>query len=96
MAKSIMQEEKVCYLTGSKVRLVLHHCIPGIANRRKADKYGLVVWLNADVHNWIHSSDRKGIAMLKKLKQDAQRRFIETYGEDLWWKTFHKNYLEDE
>lgn len=90
---SIMQTEKRCYCTGSVVRLVKHHVIPGTANRRKADKYGLWVWLNADFHNWIHSSAPGASDKLKELRKAGQRAFEETHSREEWMRIFHRNYL---
>ena len=49
-APSIMQDEKVCFLSGSLEGLERHH-IYGGANRRNSAKYGLWVWLRHDLHN---------------------------------------------
>ena len=90
---SIMQTEKRCYCTGSVVRLVKHHVIPGTANRKKADKYGLWVWLNADFHNWIHSSAPGASDKLKELRKAGQKAFEETHSREEWMRIFHRNYL---
>lgn len=90
---SIMQTEKRCYCTGSVVRLVKHHVIPGTANRRKADKYGLWVWLNADFHNWIHSSAPGASDKLKELRKAGQKAFEKTHSREEWMRIFHRNYL---
>jgi hypothetical protein len=49
-APSIMQDEKVCFLSGTLEGLERHH-IYGGANRRNSAKYGLWVWLRHDLHN---------------------------------------------
>lgn len=49
MAKSIMQEEKKCYITGTRHGLHQHHIFAG-ANRKNADKWGCWIWLRADWH----------------------------------------------
>ena len=49
-APSIMQDEKVCFLSGTLGELERHH-IYGGANRRNSAKYVLWVWLRHDLHN---------------------------------------------
>lgn len=95
MSESILQTEKRCYCTGSCVKLVRHHVMPGIANRKKAEKYGLWVWLNSDYHSWIHSSAPGASEKLKELRADGQRAFEKNHSREEWMEIFHKNYLED-
>ena len=90
MTESIMQKEKECYITGSSVHLDRHHCMPGTANRKKSEKYGLWVWLRHDIHASLHDKNKE---LERRLKEDAQRAFEAKYGHDMWMKTFGKNYL---
>ena len=90
MSKSILQTEKKCYVTGAEYNLDLHHCMTGIANRKLADKWGLVVWLRHDIHMNLHDRDKE---LEIRLKQDAQRAFEKLYGHDKWMSVFKKNYL---
>lgn len=41
MAKSIMQDEKFCYVTGSTYNLDCHHCIHGISRKQAVKAVGL-------------------------------------------------------
>lgn len=47
MSKSILQDEKECYITGLKEGLHKHHIYPG-ANRKNSEKYGFWVWLSPE------------------------------------------------
>ena len=92
MSKSIMQPdgEKVCYISGSRYNLDCHHCIPGTANRKLSEKYGLTVWLRHDIHMDLHERNND---LKMQLKQDAQRAFEEKYSHEKWMEVFGRNYL---
>lgn len=89
MAKSIIQSEKVCYLTGATNNLDLHHLMNGAGYRDKADKYGLTIWLEHSIHMKIHETP----SIMYQLKQLAQKEFEKIYSHELWMKEFNKNYL---
>ena len=90
MAKSIMQTEKRCYISGAECNLEEHHVMTGIANRKLSEKYGLKVWLRQDIHRDLHDRNKN---LEIKLKQDAQRVFEEKYSHELWMKVFRRSYL---
>lgn len=90
MAKSIMQTEKKCYVSGAEYNLDSHHVMTGTANRKLSEKYGLKVWLRHDIHMDLHDRNKE---LEIKLKQDAQRAFEEKYSHQLWMDIFKKNYL---
>lgn len=95
MSKSIMQDDKRCFITGRDYNLHKHH-IFGAANRKISEKYGLWVWLNSEIHNGnnpgaVHNNPGNGYDLM--LKQLAQRRFIELHGQDLYQKEIGRNYL---
>ncbi len=91
--KSIIQEEKRCYLCGSTVGLEKHHCIHGSGWRQRADRWGLTVWLCA----YHHRDNKHGVHGDAKLdnwfKQLAQRTFEKKYSHDKWMSIFGRNYL---
>lgn len=89
---SILQTEKVCYITGRTDQLHKHHIFGG-ANRKISDEYGFWVWLTYDFHNGnnheaVHNNPNKGWDL--KLKQECQRK----YGEG-FVALIGRNYLED-
>lgn len=90
MSKSILQDEKKCYVSGAEYNLDLHHVFGGVANRKLSDKYGLVVWLRHDIHMDLHDRNKD---LEIELKEDAQRAFEKLYGHDKWMAIFRKNYL---
>ena len=91
--KSIIQQEKECYISGSKFDLHEHHVFGG-SNRKNSEKYGLKIWLRSD----LHIGD-KGIHFDKEfaleVKRTAQKKAMEHYGwkvED-FIKIFGRNYI---
>lgn len=74
--KSIIQEERKCYLCGEIRNLHRHHCLYGTANRRLAEKDGLWIWLCVGCHMDLHE---KGI-MDKEIKTAAREAWCERYG----------------
>lgn len=89
MAKSIMQDEKECYLTGSTECLDLHHCFQG-SRRQLSDKWGCTVWLRHDIHMRLHDSDRE---LDLQIKRDCQKEFERRWGHEKFMEVFGRNYL---
>lgn len=89
--KSILQNEKVCFLTGTTKDLDKHHIMNG-ALRDKSEKYGLWVWLNHDVHMWLHQT-AAGAEKARELKAQAQEAFEKEHSHSAWMGAFYKNYL---
>ena len=90
--KSIIQQNKECYLCGRKTNLECHHVLGGVANRRLSTKYGLTVFLCADCHRGTDGAQYNK-ELNFQLKRDAQMAFEELYGHDKWMETFRKNYI---
>ena len=57
MSDSIMQSEKVCFVTGATVNLDKHHIFHG-SRRKAADKWGCWCWLEHSVHMDLHQKDQ--------------------------------------
>ena len=67
-----------CFVCGSPY-VQIHHCIHGTANRRLADKYGLVVPLCQEHHlgnTGVHKNRDFDISLM----QLAQEKFEAVYG----------------
>jgi len=93
MSKSILQEEKVCYLCGGQVGLEKHHILGGTANRKCSETWGVWVWLCGEkCHRGVDGAQYNKDLNLR-LKQDGQRAFENLYGHDKWMEIFMKNYL---
>lgn len=92
--KSIMQEERECYLTGAKSGLHRHH-IFGAFNRNNSEKYGLWVWLRWDRHiaDSPHRTPHNDAEIDLMLKREAQRKFEEIYSRDVFMQIFGRNWL---
>ena len=97
MAQSIMQkiedgkEVRKCYLTGRTDNLDKHHSMNG-PFRKKAEAYGLWIFLQHDVHMKLHQTPQ-GQKVAIWLKQQAQEAFERKYGHEKWMKEFKRNYL---
>lgn len=93
--KSILQSEKVCYLTGSTYNLHRHHIYAG-SRRPISEREGFWVWLTGYYHNQsnqgVHGKD--GHELDWKLKQDCQRKYEETHSREEFMRLIGKNYLD--
>ena len=88
-------QDKKCFFCGNAQNLEEHHCLHGTANRKKADEYGLTVWLC----NYHHTGGLRSVHRCKEtdliLQRYAQRYFLEHLGDmKLWMQEFRKNYLD--
>ena len=88
--KSILQNEKRCFLCVSTQNLELHHCIHGVANRKIADREGLTVWLCHSCHSKVHDSDRE---LDLKLIQFAQSVYESKHSREEFRALFGKSWL---
>jgi hypothetical protein len=75
--KSVLQDNKECYVCGRTDQLHDHHVIYGGANRRISEKYGLKVWLCYE-----HHTGNAGVHFNPDLAQELHetgQRFYETH-----------------
>lgn len=93
--KSILQDEKKCYITGDTNYLHKHH-IFGAFNRDNSEKHGLWVWLRWDYHiaDSPHRTPHNDSEVDLMLKRTAQRKFEETHTRQEFMLIFGRNYLE--
>lgn len=91
--KSIISDEKRCFVCGRSVGLERHHILKGTAWRKQSEKYGLTVWLCFDHHRGKHGVHNGNTALDFKLMQIAQERFEEIYGHDKFMEVFRRNFL---
>lgn len=96
MVKSILQDEKKCYITGQTNNLHLHHIYRGV-NRKISDKYGFVVYLAGWLHNQsdegVHGKNGKELDLM--LKRHCQMKFEETHSREEFMALIGRNYLDD-
>lgn len=94
MRKSIITNNwNNCYICGSTQNLHCHHALHGTANRKQADKYGLIIPLCIYCHTSGNYAVHNNAAVDLKIKQVAQRKFEEIYGHKKYMEIFHRNYL---
>lgn len=90
--KSILTDDlNHCLICGSP-HVEIHHRIFGTANRKVADRYGLVVALCRE-----HHTGPRGVhfdpALNRDIKMGAQKMFERCYGRDKWMEIVGRNYL---
>ena len=83
-----------CYFTGTP-HCHIHHIFPG-SRRKISEKYGFVIPLMADLHEFgsgsVHENPNKGLDL--KLKQMAQAYYENHYGtRDEFREEFGKSWL---
>lgn len=92
--KSIIQNEKECFICGTTNWLEQHHIFESF-NRKLSEKYGLKIWLCHAHHNeppeGVHHNKEKMI----EVKKIGQKAFMQYYGVDTdrFIQIFGKNYL---
>lgn len=93
-ADSLLQREKVCYITGDTRYLEVHHLFPG-CRRAASDRLGLWIWLRHDWHTGTPYAVHSDRTLHKRLQREGQRAFEARYSRAEWMKEMGKNYLED-
>lgn len=88
--KSIIQNNKECYVRKTTLGLHKHH-IFGASNRKHSERFGLTVFLCGYHHNLSNEGVHFQKDLDLHLKQLAQTKFEETYNES-FLKIFGKNY----
>lgn len=91
--KSIIQENKECWVCGTTQDIHEHHILYGTANRRLSEKYGLKVWLCGKHHNLSNEGVHFNKELDRSLKVLAQKRFEEEYPNESFLRIFGRNYI---
>lgn len=95
MANSILQTEKVCYITGSTYSLHKHHIFFGNPGRKISEENGFWVYLVGRLHNQsdegVHGKNGRELDLL--LKQHCQRKYEELHSREDFMKLIGRNYL---
>ena len=93
--QSILQTEKVCYITGQTDNLHKHHIYFGNPWRQISEDNGFWVYLTGYLHNQsnvgVHGKDGRELDLL--LKQRCQRKYEETHTREEFLKLIGKSYL---
>jgi hypothetical protein len=94
MAKSIISEERVCYICGSHQWIEVHHVFFG-ANHKASERYGLKVPLCHYCHNEPPNGVHFNKDNCRSLQRKVQKIAMKYYGWDMeaWRSVFGRNYL---
>ncbi len=95
MAKSILQRDKRCFITGRIDNLHKHH-IYGGGNRKNSEKNGFWVYLTAEYHNMSNRGVHFDRKLDLRLKEQCQRKFEETHTRAEFMAIIGKNHINDE
>ena len=98
--KIILQDENTnkCYLCGRNSnfdKLDVHHVF-GASNKKKSEKYGLLVYLHhSECHIFGKNSVHQNAEVRRKLQAEAQKAAMQYYGwtVEKFIDEFGKNYL---
>ncbi len=92
--KSILSNERECYICGYTETLSRHHIYAGVSNRKQSEKYGCWVYLCARHHNMSDAGVHFNKALDTELKQTCQKEWEKRNGtrED-FIRTFGRSYL---
>lgn len=93
MAKSILSNEKECWLCKTEYGLHRHHIYFGTANRKLSEKYGCWVYLCAYHHNMSNEGVHFNRELDLKLKRECQKEYEKDESREDFKKIFGKNYL---
>lgn len=88
--KSIISNEKECFICGTRLKLHKHHCIHGSSNRKNSEEFGLWIYLCDFHHNasieavhFNHSFDvmvKKYAQMVFENKIGTREEFRQIFG----------------
>ena len=94
--KSIITEDfEHCYFCHGRKQHT-HH-VMNSANKKKSEKYGLMIPVCFMCHDKIHGKIKDSQLNMLFVKKLGQKHFERIYSRELWMKEFGKNYLwEDE
>lgn len=83
-----------CYVCGSQKLVATHEIFYGTANRKKSIEDGMLINLCGDHHNLSSKGVHFDKELDLKLKQLAQKKWEETYGDrDDFIKRYGRSYL---
>lgn len=90
--KSILSEEKRCYVCGSTVNIENHHIFFGPL-RPVSDRRGFKAFLcgfhHRDTKHGVHGNRELDL----RLKRECQRKYEEKHTREEWMKIIGRNYL---
>lgn len=95
MTKSIISNERVCYVCGTSLNLHRHHIFFGTANRKKSEEDGCWCYLCARHHNMSNFGVHFNHDLDIKLKQECEKKWLETNEKDIddFIKRYGRNFI---
>lgn len=103
MSKSILQDEKCCFITGATEGLHKHHIYGGNPNRKISEEQGFYIWLVPEYHNMsdkgIHFDHAFEMSVKKMCQQAYEDKLMRDQGisresaRDRFMKLVGRNYL---
>lgn len=92
--KSLLSNDRKCYICGSPYNLHKHHIFYGTANRRQSERYGCWVYLCYFHHNGSDAGVHFSKPVDERLKQKCQEAFEAQVGSRSdFISIFGRNYL---
>lgn len=92
MPKSLLSNEKKCYVCGTTRDLHKHHIYFG-SNRKLSEKYGCWVYLCAPHHNMSNKGVHSDRELDLRLKKECQQAFEKKHSRDEFMRIFGRNWL---
>lgn len=92
MHRSIMSNERKCYVCGMTQGLHVHHVFFG-PNRKNSDQWGCWVYLCARHHNMSNEGVHFNKHLDNYIKAQTQEKFESLYGHDEFMRIFGRNWL---
>lgn len=92
MSKSILQDEKECFICKTTYNLEEHHIFRA-PYRNASERYGLKVWLCQPHHTGNQGVHNGNVIVDKYLKQLAQKKFEEEHSREEFIQKFGRSYL---
>ena len=90
--KSIIQDEKECWVCGTTLNLHTHHIFYG-PNRKNSERLGLKIYLCARHHNMSNEGVHFDSELDDKIKIMAQKKFEETHTREEFMSIMGRNYI---
>lgn len=95
MAKSILTNDKKCFVTGRTDNLHKHHIYFGAGNRQVSEDNGFWVYLTGAAHNQsdygVHGKNGHDLDL--KLKRICQREYEKTHTREEFISLIGRNFL---
>ena len=95
MSKSIMSNERECFICKDTRVLHKHHIFGGIGRREMSEHFGCWVYLCPRHHNMSDIGVHFNKPLDLSLKRMCQAKFEETHTRAEWHRYFGRSYLEE-